>query len=78
MLESWPRRHRLAFVLIGTTIVGIALYLDTKELVLTLIGVLLGGVIAYKILLPVVYRSLDLLDTNADKLKKWGSDIWRS
>ncbi len=53
MPKSRTETHHLALVLIVGPIFVFALYLDTKDFVSSLSATVLGGLLAYKILLPL-------------------------
>ncbi|MBI2063601.1 MAG: hypothetical protein HYT65_01245 [Candidatus Yanofskybacteria bacterium] len=69
MTKPWVRRHKLAYVLIATPILGFVLFLIIGHPLETLFGVVLAGFVAYKYILPLADRFVDSVDAYALKLK---------
>jgi hypothetical protein len=73
MAKSWIRRHLLAYILIVSPILGFVSYLITHDFFSSLTGTVLGGLLAYKLLLPLLYKFTDFMDSTLADSKKTGS-----
>ena len=75
MAKPGVRWHNLAFVLIISLIFLFAIYIDTGEFFTYLAVVILGWLLAYKLLLPLANKLMDTLyalqEKLLEKLKKW-------
>ena len=69
MTKPWVRRHKLAYVLIATPIIGFILYLKIGHPLETLFGAVLAGFVGYKYILPLIDRFVDSIDAYEVKLR---------